>query len=357
MCKYRCEEAKSLYYERKFLKFPSILYPNGDNPRNRTTERQILQGIHPISCDIEVHPYIVLDDWDNVICRCLLTYYEDDDTAYVGFFDAFDQGDAVRKMFMTVEARAKKDGKCKLFGPIDSSIYIGYRFKVDRFDKTYTSEPYNKPYYARLWEESGFKVCEKYISNQLRKVEKNYIDNRLQKIYDRYKSKNYEFVHPTHEIFDDYLRDVYKLMMKLYSNFSGFKMLSEEQFLAMYMPLEKVLNLDMVHLVYNADYELCAFCICLPNYGDLTLGKLTLSKIKKIQKIKENPTEYVVLYLGADTTSAGLGGALVHHVRNQLYRNGCTSIGALIKEGNITGKMYEDLYTDQFHYVLLEKEI
>lgn len=191
----------------------------------------------------------------------------------------------------------------------------------------------------------------------MRKVEKEDIDERLKRIYDRYRTKGYDFISPTPVIFQDCLEDVYELMMKMYSGFSGFKKLTKEQFIELYMPLQKVMNFDMVRLVYNQDIKLCAFCICLPNYGDLTRGKIGIRKALKIKKIKENPTEYIVLYLGADTSSAGLGGALIHDVRNTLYKNGCTSIGALIKEGNVTGRMYEDLYTDKFNYVLLEKTL
>ena len=355
MKKYRCIEVKSEKHKKMFLNFPSRVYIDDDCPQDIKTEKQILNGTHVVSTDIEIFPYIVLDETNDIVCRCLMTYYKDDPVAYLGFFESFNNLSAVKCMFFEAERKALKDGKIKILGPMDCSIYINYRFKIDRFDKTYTGEPYNKKYYATLWERAGYSVCDKYSSNQLRKVEKEDIDERLKKICDRYQQRGYEFMSPTAEIFQDCLEDVYELMMKMYSGFSGFKKLTKEQFVEMYMPLEKVMDFDMVRLVYNKDCRLCAFCICLPNYGSLTRGKLTLSKIMKIKKIKNNPTEYIVLYLGADTGSAGLGGALIHDIRNILYRKGCTSIGALIKEGNVTGRMYEDLYVDKFNYILLEK--
>lgn len=355
MKKYKCIEVKSEKHKRMFLDFPSRVYLDGDCPQNIEMEKQILNRKHVISSDIEIFPYIVLDETNGVVCRCLMTYYKDDPVAYLGFFESFNNATAVKHMFFEVERKAFKDGKTKILGPIDASIYINYRFKIDRFDKTYTGEPYNKKYYADLWKQAGYEICDKYVSNQLRKVEKEDIDERLKRIYDRYRTKGYDFISPTPVIFQDCLEDVYELMMKMYSGFSGFKKLTKGQFIELYMPLQKVMNFDMVRLVYNQDIKLCAFCICLPNYGDLTRGKIGIRKVLKIKKIKENPMEYIVLYLGADTSSAGLGGALIHDVRNTLYKNGCTSIGALIKEGNVTGRMYEDLYTDKFNYVLLEK--
>ena len=353
---YRCIEVKSFLDKRKFLKFPSTLYTEDDCPQNYNTEKLLLNKKHPLSNDIEIFPYIVLNEHDKVVCRSMMTYYKDDNTAYVGFFESHKNIPAVRKMFEIIEEKAIKDGKTKILGPIDVSIYINYRFKVDRFDKTYTSEPYNKDYYAWLWEHIGFNVCDNYISNQLRKVEEGDIDARLERIYHRYKDRGYKFISPTDETYNQCLNDVYDLMMNLYADFSGFKKLTREQFIHLYTQMKAVMNFNMVKLVYNTESKPCAFCICLPNYDNLLRGKLSFSKIARIQELKENPTEYVVLYLGARPESVGLGGALIHLIRNELYKNGCTSIGALIKEGNVTGQMYEDLYVDKFNYVLLEKE-
>ena len=84
---------------------------------------------------------------------------------------------------------------------------------------------------------------------------------------------------------------------------------------------------------------------------------MTPSKILKISKIKKNPSEYVIMYVGADKGTVGLGSAIVQLIRDELHKNQCTSIGALVKEGNLTGKMYDDLYIDQSTYVLLEKKL
>jgi hypothetical protein len=290
------------------------------------------------------------------MCRCLLTYYENDPVGYVGFFEARNNLSAVRELFQSVYRKAQADGKNRLIGPIDASIYVNYRFKVNRFDKTYTGEPYNKSYYPALWEKCGFDICDKYVSNQLRKVEDNDSDVRLERIYMRYLNKGYQFVSPTAKDFAAHLHNVYYLMMELYSGFSGYKYLSESQFIQMFAPIKKILNFDMVKLAYK-DGELQAFCIAIPNYGALTKGKMSFSKLLKIYKIRKKPSEYVILYLGANRSSVGLGSALIHHIRNILNKNQCTSIGALIKEGNLTGELYKDLYVDKFNYVLFEKSL
>lgn len=350
--KYKCLKVTTKKLQKLFIKLPSMIYSD-DNLRDSKIEKQILNKTHPLSSEFEIFPYLVLNENKKPICRCILTYYPNDPIAYLGFFDSLDNKTAVQEMLFEIKQKAIADKKEKIVGPIDASIFINYRFKIDRFDKTYTSEPYNKEYYPKLWEHSGFKICDKYVSNQLRKVEETDNDARIEKIYNRLLNKGYIFISPTDESFDRNLSDVYDLMMDLYSDFSGYKKISKEQFLTIYSSLKHVLNYDMVKLAYKDD-ELQAFCICVPNYGTLTRGKLTLSKIAKIKKIKKSPTEYIVLYLGASPKALGLGVTLVQIIRNMLCQNGCTSIGALIKEGNVTGELYKDLYIDKFEYVLME---
>ena len=342
--------------QKLFLQLPKMLYSSSKCPQNKKEEQQILNGAHPISPDIEVTPFVVTIN-KTPICRCLMTYYQNDDTAYVGFFESTNNPEAVKAMFEKVEEKARADGKTTLLGPINSSIYVGYRFKTGGFDKVFTGEPYNHPYYTELWNEAGFAEYSKYVSNYLRKVEETDLDPRMKNVYQRYIDRGYQFVTTDDDLFVDHLEHVYDLMMKTYSQFDGFKQLSKEQFLTMFSYLEKIVDHRMVKLAYNPNNELKAFCVCLPNYGEATLGKLTPSKILKISKIKKNPSEYVIMYVGADKGTVGLGSAIVQLIRDELHKNQCTSIGALVKEGNLTGKMYDDLYIDQSTYVLLEKKL
>lgn len=352
---YRCREADTPKLQKLFLQLPAQLY-GSDCPQDIKAEKQLLHGSHILSPYFKVIPFVTTDKSGKAVCRCMLTYYPEDNTAYLGFFEAYDNPEAVREMLCCSEERAFADGKTTLLGPVDASIYINYRFKIDRFDKTYTGEPYNKPYYPILWENCGFSVCDRYFSNQLRRVGANDIDPRLSRLYERFTARGYRFVSPKRRDFDSCLTDICESMMRLYSEFTAYKPLSQVQFSSMFSYLKHVLNFDMVKLVYKED-KLCAFGICLPNYGILTRGKLTPIKLLQILKIRSKPKEYIILYVGAEPGASGLGGALVHDIRNTLYQNGCTSIGALIKEGNITGEVYDILYTDQFRYVLLSKDL
>lgn len=355
--KCKCLTVNDKKTRRLFLSLPNEIYDKNECPQDYKTEKKILDGTHVLSKDFSIKPFVVIDEYNHPICRCILTYYPDDSVGYVGFFEARDCQRAVDEMMFYVARQAKDDGKTKLIGPFNSSIYIGYRMKIDRFNKTYTGEPYNKESYLRMWRHCGFDVSDIYISNQLRRVENADIDPRMRRVYDRYLSKGYQILSPTRENFNIHMEDVYNLMMLTYTNFVGYKHIKKEQFMELFSYLSTIANCDMIKLIYDSNFNLKAFCVAIPNYGEATLGKITIRKLLQILRIKRAPSEYVILYVGADRSAAGLGCAVVHAIRNELYQNKCTSIGALIHEGNITSRLYEGLYTNQYHYALLQKEL
>ena len=350
---YKFISVKTKEDKKLFLSLPSKLYKK-DCPQDYRCEQQLLDGTHILSQDFKFAPYVVTNDSGEVLCRCAVTYYPKSKTAYIGFFESINDIAPVRYMFQHIKRHIFGHGCREMVGPIDASIFINYRFKMDNFNKTYTGEPYNKDYYVEFWEKCGFKISDTYVSNQLRRVRKTDLDERMAKIHDRCISRGYEIKTPTEETFQKCLIQVYQLMMKKYSEFTGFHRISGAQFMAMYSNLNRIANYDMIKLAYK-DNELKGFCVCVPNYGYLTRGKMSINKLMKISRLKQKPTEYVILYVGVDDSAVGLSGALIHQIRNELLKNQCTSIGALIKEGNVTGKMYDDLYIKQYKYVLLKQ--
>lgn len=353
---YKCLTKESKGYKKYWLNLPSLLYKKDENPQDYKTEKQLLNGTHPISCDIEIHPFVMVNSENKPVARCLLTYYPEDDNAYLGFFESENNITAMREMILKVKEKAIKDKKKQIIGPVDASIYINYRFKYNMFDKTYTGEPYNKSYYPGLWEKVGFQICDKYSSYQLRKVVESDNDERFEKLVSRFEKHGYKFMNMTSDTFNQIINDIYPLLMSRYSNFAAYKELTKEQFLTMFSTLQKILNYDMVKVVYK-DNELQAFCVCIPNYGYLTRGKLSIFKILRINAIKKDPDEYVILYLAANEKCFGLGGALIQMIKNELYKNQCTSIAGLIHEGNTSEKYYNSLHTEKYEYVLYSQPL
>lgn len=339
-----------------FLALPKTLYPRERRTQDTKAERAILNGTHPLSGEFTVRAYLAVDDGASPQGRCVLTYYPDDPAAYVGFFECVEDLDVCRALLSAAEAQARADGKEKLVGPLNASFWIGYRFKVENFDEHFTGEPDNLPYYADFWEACGFTVSERYYSNYLRSPTPEDPSEKWEKRLQRALDKGYEIRSLERGKFDEALRDIYRMLVRLYAKFPAFKLISEEQFTALFGSLKYVVDYECVLLGYK-DGELAGFFVCVPNYGTLVDGDLSLRNLPAILRIRRNCKEYVILYIGVDRKHLGLGGAFAQTIRQIGQNKGAGSIAALIHEGNSSGVFFRELTTHTARYVLLEKAL
>lgn len=360
-----CIYGDDKYIKKQFLALPERIFGKelvlGEGAikipsfQDKKLETSILNGRHVLSSQFEVMPFIVLEG-DKCVARSLVTLYADDAAAYVGFFESYDDSQAVHILFEKISEWARENGRSKLIGPLDASFWIRYRFKISRFDKTYTGEPINPEYYPVLWEKAGFVMTDHYYSNTIRVPrDEDQNDKCIQRLK-LYLERGYEFVHPTRESFEKSMGDVYDSLIKLYQKFPGFRFITKEQFLVMYASLKEVLNYDYVELAYK-DGKLKGFSISVPNFYGYTTGTLTIGKLLKILKIKKHPSEYVALYMGAERDSLGLGGAFAEIIRQKLQRDQASAVSALIHDGKVTGYYHDELYTGQIEYGLYQKEL
>ena len=339
-----------------FLALPKALYPRERRTQDTKAERAILNGTHPLSGEFTVRAYLAVDDGASPQGRCVLTYYPDDPAAYVGFFECVEDLDVCRALLSAAEAQARADGKEKLVGPLNASFWIGYRFKVENFDEHFTGEPDNLPYYADFWEACGFTVSERYYSNYLRSPTPEDPSEKWEKRLQRALDKGYEIRSLERGKFDEALRDIYRMLVRLYAKFPAFKLITEEQFTALFGSLKYVVDYECVLLGYK-DGELAGFFVCVPNYGTLVDGDLSLRNLPAILRIRRNCKEYVILYIGVDRKHLGLGGAFAQTIRQIGQNKGAGSIAALIHEGNGSGVFFRELTTHTARYVLLEKAL
>ncbi len=339
-----------------FLALPKALYPRERRTQDTKAEKAILNGTHPLSGEFTVRAYLAVDDGASPQGRCVLTYYPDDPAAYVGFFECVEDLDVCRALLSAAEAQARADGKEKLVGPLNASFWIGYRFKVENFDEHFTGEPDNLPYYADFWEACGFTVSERYYSNYLRSPTPEDPSEKWEKRLQRALDKGYEIRSLERGKFDEALRDIYRMLVRLYAKFPAFKLITEEQFTALFGSLKYVVDYECVLLGYK-DGELAGFFVCVPNYGTLVDGDLSLRDLPAILRIRRNCKEYVILYIGVDRKHLGLGGAFAQTIRQIGQNKGAGSIAALIHEGNGSGVFFRELTTHTARYVLLEKAL
>lgn len=341
----RCIEVKSKSDIKRFIAFPDRLGKRKSRYTDKKLEKRLLENKYVNNQIKEIIGYIVEDDSQNVIARSILTAYKDDDTIYLGFFESIQSKTAVKCLIDKVETKAKEIKSLRIVGPVNISIWHGYRFKADKFDRTYFCEPYNPEFYIDLWKSAGFSVCERYYSNRLRVPEDEDINKKYVKRLNIIKKHGYKIRNSSRIRFKKDMEDVYRLITKLYSGFPAYKPIDRREFMDMCRPLKWILKYDMVFLAYK-EGRLKGFMICVPNYYNRDKGR-------RNKRIKE----YIMLYMGAEKDSLGLGAAFAELCRKQLAEKNCTCITALIHSGNISGTFFQNLFTDRYEYVLMSKDI
>lgn len=337
-----------------FISLPNKLYEI-DNTRDKATEIKLLEHKHILSNNFELKAVIILNEKDKIIGRCAVTIYENDDNLYFGLFDIVSSKSAMSLLFRKIEEIGKINNKKHIIGPIDCSFWIGYRLNINNFNNHYTGEPYNKDYYKSYLENVGFRVIENYSSNRYRVPRESDLNIKYEQRLNSMIDKGYRFIHPNIFNFNRHMERVYDLLTKLYREFPYYKDISKDNFIDMFNSLKYILNFKMVYLVYK-DNELKGFMINIPNYKYLTYN-LNIGKLLKVILTKYKIKDYVLLYMGVDNDSLGLGSALAELTKRDLSKYKYTSIGALIHDNKVSGSFYKELIEEKYNYVLMGKDI
>lgn len=337
-----------------FLRLPKALYGKKNLTQNETEERELLLSEHALSKYFKMAKFLVYKD-GAAAARCAVTLYDGDTTAYLGFFECVDDTACARLLFDEAARFAKGSGRDKITGPVDASFWIKYRLKTSRFDeRPYVSEPYNLGYYLKLFLDYGFTVSETYKSNEYKRQSPlGFRNKKSNQRLKEYASKNYVILSPKRKDFDRVIREVYALISELYKDFPVFKMIGEEDFARHYAPLKYVLDLSMVKMAYHQG-EAVGFFIGLPDYGNLLAGSITRAAMVKILLKRIRSPRYVMLYMGVAKKHRGLGLAMTQTVMHSVNRRAASAIGALIRQGKVTGAYGAELVTSTYEYALLE---
>lgn len=337
---------------RDFLRLPKRIYAPGELTQNEAAELALLKGRHILSRYFTVIPILVYRG-ERAVSRAAVTLYPDDAEAYVGFFESENDCEAAKLLFDTVRRVAAENSRTAAVGPVDCSFWIKYRLKTNRFGRPYTGEPHNKDYYLRLWIENGFEVCRKYFSNHYTVVDgdegcEKYAARLVEK-----RNEGYEIKSPRAENFDEALREVYSLLIELYSDFPAYKRITESEFCSMFGGLKPILDYDMVKMAYY-NKKAVGFFISVPDFKNAVYGRISPVKLLKILREKRKPRSYVMLYMGVDQEHRGLGKALAESIREELKKRRVPSVGALIRDGNCNKDYMERLIDFEYEYALLK---
>ena len=345
-------------YIRDFIKLPKKIYNGKDNCEDPIVMKKILLDKHPLSNNFKLNKFLIYKD-DKAVGRFIITEYSDDkDICYLGFFESIKDNKVARFIFDEANKFAKEKKYKKIIGPVDASFWIKYRLKINKFERPYTGEPYNADYYYKMFLNNKYKVIEHYVSNVFERVDESYSDPKFTEHYNEFMKLGYEIVKPKRKDFNKCLEEIYYLIMDLYSSFPIFKKIDKEEFISIYSSYKTIINMNMVRMAYYKG-KAVGFCISIPNYYNRVYHVSWLTPLHLLHILFERvfPRGYIMPYLGADRNHKGLGKAIAFSIAEELKKNNLPSINALIRDGNINIKYGKDKITDQYEYVLLEREV
>lgn len=336
-----------------FINLPKKIYSEKINTEDEDKIRDLLTNNHILSIYFKLNKFLIYQK-GNVVGRFVITEYHDDkDTCYLGFFECINDEEVSKFIFDEVNKFAKENNYKKIIGPVDASFWIKYRLKTNLFDKLpYTGEPYNVDYYYDMFINNGYKVIERYTSNIYNKDNSTYSVEDYSEEYNRIIKKGYKIVKPRIiEEFDRSLDDIYYLIRESYSKSPVFKELEKDDFINLFKSYEKIINLNMIRIVYYKD-KVVGFCISIPNYGTKIYNSKFLDKISNMWT-KNKPKEYIIQYLEDSNEHKGLAKAISYSIAEELKKINTPSINAIVKDDLNT--QHEN--DNQYEYVLLEKII
>ena len=163
----------------------------------------------------------------------------------LGFFEAMNNLDAVRSLFVAAVAWLRAHQAGLIVGPMDGDTWHHYRLNLGPFDMPpFPLEPYNPPFYAALWEAAGFVPLEEYHSKFVR--DPAAAAEALEPFQQRVLRQGGELRRLDRKRFTEELRLIYELSLRIFAGNFLYSAIPWPEFQQMYAPFESGLDTDFI---------------------------------------------------------------------------------------------------------------
>ena len=275
----------------------------------------------------------------------------------IGFFESLENAEAVKLILQQAVAWLKEKGAGEIIGPIDGDTWHRYRFNDGPFDQApFMMEPYNPPYYCRLWEQSGFAPLPSYFSKYVPDAAK--VAEKTEKFCKRVEKGGFSFRNFRLEKFADEIRILYALSCEIFSDNYLYTEISEQDFADMYSGVKGILNPELIWFALDSNGKYSGFVFSFPNYSRALAamkGKTGLvAKLKFFFRKKQADTLNIkTLGVIPEYRGKGLGMALMHKAYASGLAAGFKKANiCLFREDNSSAKVDMDLGNVSRKYVL-----
>jgi GNAT superfamily N-acetyltransferase len=199
-----------------------------------------------------------------------------------------------------------------VIGPMNGNTWRPYRFVTwSDGSAPFLMEPQNHAQWPEFWQQAGFLPYHEYISSQTDNLERS--DPRLPRAKERLKNAGTTWRPIDLSRFEEELRKVYYLSLKVFSNNVLYTPLNEKSFLRQYTPYAEKIDRDYVLLAEDHKHRCCGFIFAIPDLLQLQRGEKLSRLIIK------------TLAVSPSRCSAGLGSVLVEEIQKRALHNGLNS--------------------------------
>ena len=284
----------------------------------------------------------------------------------IGFLETINQRQVFNELLESALDWLHAAGVKAVYGPMNFSIWQGYRCKTEGFDmEPYLGEPYNRPWYGELFENYGFTVAGRWHSFRINLREGSEAlaikQKKFESRWERAKGAGYEFhlaTGPSDK--DPVLREVYELVMESFSRFPVFHPISWEEFRDIYGNLGKLISRNQLVLPRKQG-ELFGFLIQHWDWARLLRrcdGKPGLFTALQL-KFGPRPEAWIVSAGGISPKQKGLtGGALAHiSLKEALAQGAKELIVSLSSEKNLSNAYVIGLDARKTTYALYQTRL
>lgn len=185
----------------------------------------------------------------------------------VGFFESFEAQEPAQAVLQAAITWLGEQGVGPIWGPVQFSIWHGYRLMTRGFERPpFVGEPRNPSYYPRLFTRCGFRPLSTWRSWDLSR-------SQLQQIVDSARAAPVATLEGTGfravpfdvEHFTASLRTLHGLMNEGFTRNLGFSVIDFDEFEALFSPMKPLIVPELVVTVYDEKNQALGFAYAYPD--------------------------------------------------------------------------------------------
>jgi len=252
-------------FSQKFLRnYPYVMIPFAKG------EKELLHAENPFFSYGEMKRFLAYNAHGEVIGRIAAIInpritFTQGKLGLIGFFDVIEEEEAGLKLLDSAVKWLRENDCTHVWGPMNFSVWYGYRFAVDNFDQpAYFGEPKNPPHYPDFFLKYGFKSLKTWKTGYYNKKDLNeefYKNDEQLKMFleQGYLIERFDMIENTEQ-----LRACKKIIDQTFTGFLGYYQLTEEEFKKIF---QAVLHLadHRLSMLLRHEEEYVGFIIAVPN--------------------------------------------------------------------------------------------